>query len=385
MKLLRGLFFAVSMAAAGEAFAGGTFYGSGTNGELFTINIATGAGTLVGTLPALCFGGTAAGVTEIEFDNASGRAFAACFGDSFSGFQFNITTAAAIGGEIQNGGDGLDGTFNGLEAVGGLWYGTVTFAAQGPSELQTFNPVTGVSTLIGATGVGPVAGLAYDKGTGTMYGIAGGPGPANFYTINLATGAATVVGSTGIQAGSLEFGPDGRLYAGGTGTGVYGGKLYVINPATGAATLVGPTGLPPVPPSVTPPGVTGLTLVEEGYFTVAPCRVIDTRNPAGPLGAPALVAQADRTFTIAGACGIPPTAFAVSVNMAVIGSTAAGNLRLHPGGTAVPLISSINYSAGQTRANNAISPLNALGQLAVFNAQASGTVEFILDVNGYFQ
>ena len=122
------------------------------------------------------------------------------------------------------------------------------------------------------------------------------------------------------------------------------------------------------------------------FFTLPPCRIIDTRNAAGPLGGPALNAQADRTFTVvASGCGIPATAKAISVNLAVTQPSAAGNLRLRPGGVPVPLVSSINYIAGQTRSNNAVVPLNASGQIAVFCGQASGTVHFILDVNGYFE
>jgi hypothetical protein len=113
--------------------------------------------------------------------------------------------------------------------------------------------------------------------------------------------------------------------------------------------------------------------------------LVDTRNPDGPLGGPALVARADRTFALAGTCEIPITATALSVNIAVTGATAPGNLRLHPGGTPVPFVSSINYAPGQTRANNAVAPLSASGELAVFCGQASGSVHFILDVNGYFQ
>jgi hypothetical protein len=66
----------------------------------------------------------------------------------------------------------------------------------------------------------------------------------------------------------------------------------------------------------------------------------------------------------------------------VTGSTAAGNVRLHPGGTPVPLVSSLTYSAGQTRSNNAVIGLSATGQLAVFAGHASGQV--VLDVQGYF-
>ncbi len=120
------------------------------------------------------------------------------------------------------------------------------------------------------------------------------------------------------------------------------------------------------------------------FFSLAPCRVVDTRLPDGPLGGPALDAGVDRAFLLSGACGIPAEATAVSVNIAVAGGTVAGNLRLHPGGSPVPLVSAINYSAGQIRSNNAVAPLSATGELAAFAGAVSGTVHLILDVNGYF-
>jgi len=131
--------------------------------------------------------------------------------------------------------------------------------------------------------------------------------------------------------------------------------------------------------------VTKLGLPPMSFFTLAPCRLIDTRNAEGSLGGPALAAGADRTFTVAGQCGISSTARAVSVNMAVTAPSIAGHLRLYPAGTPVPTTSSINYSAGQTRANNAVVPLNTSGALAVRCGQASGTTHFVLDVNGYFE
>ena len=73
------------------------------------------------------------------------------------------------------------------------------------------------------------------------------------------------------------------------------------------------------------------------------------------------------------------------MNIALTQPNAAGNQRLFPAGAALPLVSSINYSAGQTRSNNAILPLNALGEAVVRCTQVSGTAHFILDVNGYFE
>jgi hypothetical protein len=49
------------------------------------------------------------------------------------------------------------------------------------------------------------------------------------------------------------------------------------------------------------------------------------------------------------------------------------------------LVSTSNYATGQTRANNAVLRLGNGGAFTVFCGQAAGTVEFIVDVNGYFQ
>jgi hypothetical protein len=93
----------------------------------------------------------------------------------------------------------------------------------------------------------------------------------------------------------------------------------------------------------------------------------------------------DREFLVVGTCGIPPSAKALSISLAVTSPTGSGNLRLHPAGSSVPFTASINYSTGQTRGNNAIAPLNSAGAIGVYCAQPSGTVHFILDVNGYFE
>src|SRR5262249_26548465 len=90
------------------------------------------------------------------------------------------------------------------------------------------------------------------------------------------------------------------------------------------------------------------------YYTLTPCRIIDTRWPTGPYGAPALPASGDRTFVLTGRCGIPATARAVATNVTVTSGSADGYLALYPDGTALSTASTLNFRAGQTRANNAI-------------------------------
>jgi metallopeptidase family M12-like protein/IPT/TIG domain-containing protein len=121
-----------------------------------------------------------------------------------------------------------------------------------------------------------------------------------------------------------------------------------------------------------------------GFFTLTPCRVLDTRNPTGPLGGPAIAAAANRTFAVAGQCGIPAAARAISANVTVTQPSADGDIRVFAASGAMPATSVINYQAGQTRANNALLSLGP-GGVAVHCDQPSGTVQLILDVNGYYQ
>jgi len=122
------------------------------------------------------------------------------------------------------------------------------------------------------------------------------------------------------------------------------------------------------------------------FFTLEPCRLIDTRNAVSPFGGPALAASSSRKFALAGTCGIPASARSVSANLVVTQPATPGYLNVHPADLASSLASSINFSAGQTRANNAVVrlSLDGSGSIAVENG-SSGPVHFLLDVTGYFE
>jgi hypothetical protein len=133
-------------------------------------------------------------------------------------------------------------------------------------------------------------------------------------------------------------------------------------------------------------GVCMVSAAAEQFFTIpAPCRLVDTRNASGPLGGPALTSGALRDFTLNGTCGLPASAKALSLNITVVSPTGGGFLSFSPN-CQTPLASTLNFTAGQTRANNAILPVDANGILTVSPAvSGNGTVQLILDVNGYFQ
>lgn len=122
------------------------------------------------------------------------------------------------------------------------------------------------------------------------------------------------------------------------------------------------------------------------FHTLLPCRLVDTRNPAGLLGGPALQPSSQRTFALAGACGVPATAKALSVNLAVVDTTASGHLTVFPADRPLPETSSINFAAGMTRANNALVSLSGDGFGAItVKVTSAGALHFLLDVNGYFE
>jgi hypothetical protein len=187
-----------------------SLFGCDNSGQLFVVNTVTGAGAPFCNLPTY----PDPGATEIEYNNSDGSAFVQARDGVFSGQMFSLYSCAPTGPLVSTG----TLTFNGLEYVGNVLYGTGISNPCAPSQLATIDPVTGAPTVIGPTGQGPIAGLAWDTAAGVMYGVTGcsQPGPSKLVVVNLATGAASVVGSTGRTLGSLEFAPDGLLYAGGT-------------------------------------------------------------------------------------------------------------------------------------------------------------------------
>ncbi len=184
------------------------------------------------------------------------------------------------------------------------------------------------------------------------------------------TVSATVAGGVAGTFSLYRFTASARLGSAGTAA-PSGGVLSLTLPARSATLAVGAL-------SVTPPAAVS-------FYTVPPCRAFDTRNAVGDFGGPALAAKFERTFLLAGRCGIPASAKALSFNVTATGSTASGNVVLFPGGTSALSTSTLNYAAGDTRANNGVVGLGTGAALRVRSNQASGTVHLILDVNGYFE
>lgn len=127
--------------------------------------------------------------------------------------------------------------------------------------------------------------------------------------------------------------------------------------------------------SATPPAGTD-------FFTVAPCRVLDTRS------GPSLSSGVPRRVKVTGACGIADTARAVAVNVTAISPTGNGRLTVYPGYLEPTGTSTLSFQTSDVRANGAIVSLalNGTGTLTLEPVVTSGgTVHATVDVTGYFE
>ncbi len=122
------------------------------------------------------------------------------------------------------------------------------------------------------------------------------------------------------------------------------------------------------------------------YYALTPCRVADTRNANGVNGGPIVGSGTQRSFAVRGVCGVPTTAKAVTINLAITGMTAGGYITLWPSGQTQPVVSSINFSGTEPAlANGAIVGLSTNAQDLSAYVGSNSAVHIIIDVTGYFQ
>jgi uncharacterized repeat protein (TIGR01451 family) len=202
------------------------------------------------------------------------------------------------------------------------------------------------------------------------------------WTCSPSAGATCPANGAGTLSASVVLPAGGRVTIRAQGT-ISG--LGAARSVTNTVTIASPSGLDDPDAANNSASLATPVARQTQLYTLTPCRIVDTRGAAGLLGGPALAAGVVRTFPIAGACGIPMSAWAVSLNVTVTQPTAAGNVRLFPGGTPVPASSTLNYTSGLTRANSAVLALGNAGDLAALASQVSGSTHLVLDVNGYFE
>jgi hypothetical protein len=118
------------------------------------------------------------------------------------------------------------------------------------------------------------------------------------------------------------------------------------------------------------------------YNPLAPTRVLDTRSGVGAAKAP-VPAGGSITINVDTAAGVTGLT-AATLNLTVTDTTANGYLTVDPGPSKTPTgTSNLNFSAGQTLANEVTSQVSADGEVTIWN-RSTGTVELVADLEGYY-
>ncbi|MCC6390308.1 MAG: hypothetical protein IT167_06880 [Bryobacterales bacterium] len=118
------------------------------------------------------------------------------------------------------------------------------------------------------------------------------------------------------------------------------------------------------------------------FYSLFPCRVVDTRGPAGVFGAPGLPGGVSRSFPLSGGvCGLPGWAGAYSLNVTVVPPGPLSYLGIWPTWQLQPFVSTLNSFDGTVVANAAVVQAGMGGAVSVF---ATNAADLVLDTNGYF-
>jgi len=128
------------------------------------------------------------------------------------------------------------------------------------------------------------------------------------------------------------------------------------------------------------------------YRSIAPCRIVDTREGGG-----ILAANQYRNFLVAGdsgftrqkhgdsGCGIPTTASAIAITVTSVGSSGNGRLVAYPATGVAPNATTLSYYGDRKATASSIVdiPVGQRAQLRVMNFQYK--THLVVDVTGYFE
>ena len=133
------------------------------------------------------------------------------------------------------------------------------------------------------------------------------------------------------------------------------------------------------------------------YTAVGPIRAMDTRNGTGVAqakiaagGTVSLQVGATTIGSGSTAVTIPSGITAVAMNVTAVDATANSLLTVYPNETATggtvstPVVSNLNFGAGQTAANMVIVPVGEDGKVDFNDGGLSGSTDAIADIAGYF-
>ena len=133
------------------------------------------------------------------------------------------------------------------------------------------------------------------------------------------------------------------------------------------------TGIQPVPITLPLGTRKGATLQP-----VTPVRIVDTRSN---LGATKLAGTLAKRIQVTGLAGVPAGAQAISANFTITGAAGGGYLTVWNCSPDRPVVSTLNFAAGEAVPNGASVPLDSAGGVCVFS---SVSADLVVDLNGFY-
>jgi N-acetylneuraminic acid mutarotase len=326
-----------------------------------TVNVASDATTPQTNQVSVSGGGSvAANATDpTTITTSQTIAFGALFNKVFGTAPFSVSATAT---------SGLPVSFNSQTTpVCTVSGATVTLVSTGTCTIQATQ--TGNTNYAAATPVNQTFQVTQATQTitfGTLSNKVFGTAP---FTISATAGSGLAVSFTSQTTPVCTV-------SGSTVTLVSGGTCTIQATQAGNSNYAAAT---PVNRSFQ---VTQATPAALRFVPITPCRIADTRSATGPFGGPTISGGTSRDFIIPNsACGVPASAQAYSLNVAVVPAVTLGYLTLWPAGQTRLVASTLNSLDGRIKSNAAIVPAGTNGAVSVF---ASDTTNVILDINGYF-
>ena len=252
-----------------------------------------------------------------------------------------------------------------------------------PAPALRFVPVTPCRVADTRNTVGPFGGPLLSKQTARVFTIpqsnCGIPTNAQAYSLNF----------TVVPAGKLNYitvFPTGQLQPLASTLNSYDGRIKanaaVVPAGNDGAVTVFTTDDTQLVIDINGYFVPATTNTALAFYPVTPCRLVDTRGAAGPLGAPSLSAQQERTFPVlTSACNVPAAAQAYALNYTVVPKTPLSWLTTWPAGQQRPFVSTLNAPTSAITANAALVPAGDNGDVSVY---VTNDTDLIIDISGYF-
>lgn len=202
-------------------FVSGSLYGIDASGNLYLINTANAAATLIGP----------SGVSDSHYVGLAGDSS----GTLWAGGTNTIYTVNTSTGTATPVGNNTGYTYaveGDLEFVGSTLY--LTSTTDGGGDLVQVDTTTGIATDVGSTGFQDVFGLAYDTDNSVFYGYTGAGEEFDIDPADEGLDTALYTNIT-LQGGGTAL---GTTLAGGATNEIYGAAFITSTPEPGSMALL---------------------------------------------------------------------------------------------------------------------------------------------------